>query len=294
VAVCVELIWSNWGLNPMTDELYRPSRPDTRDERSFWRAADDDATRYRDLLMFNDYYFVTRDDGLTLDERLRALRQSELANINLLDGSASFNNFDPLLIDHYARYLRLLNTVEANQGLLTAAHIDTVLEAGGTYRRSAWNIGRAYLISHEAVCWHETPESLEAAISDPDWQVGNQLHMLGDGGCGSPAMIAEWGAFIDAFSERSTRVTVTVNTDRLAWLVLADTDYPGWRAYIDGVEVPMYRANGMFRAVQVDDGAHTVEFAYTPAWLLPGMAISLISGVLMIALMRIRDETNDE
>ncbi len=48
------------------------------------------------------------------------------------------------------------------------------------------------------------------------------------------------------------------------FVVLSDQFYPGWRAYVDGRESPIYRANYLFRAVPVPAGEHVVEFTYQP------------------------------
>jgi len=74
-------------------------------------------------------------------------------------------------------------------------------------------------------------------------------------------------------------------------VVLSDTDYPGWRAYVDDRAVPIYRVNMAFRAVQVDDGAHQVVFAYGPNWLLPGVLITLICTVLLMVVIRVRESS---
>jgi uncharacterized membrane protein YfhO len=48
------------------------------------------------------------------------------------------------------------------------------------------------------------------------------------------------------------------------WLVLSELDFPGWVADADGVNLPIHRANGMFRAVCVPAGDHTVHFVFHP------------------------------
>ncbi len=59
-------------------------------------------------------------------------------------------------------------------------------------------------------------------------------------------------------------VTVATQTDTPALLFLADNYYPGWKAFIDGKEAAILRANYTFRAVVVPEGTHTVEFRYEP------------------------------
>ncbi|MBK8028848.1 MAG: YfhO family protein [Chloroflexi bacterium] len=85
-------------------------------------------------------------------------------------------------------------------------------------------------------------------------------------------------------------VTISVNAPRMGWLYLADTDYPGWKATLDGESVPIYRANLMFRAVQVDAGLHEVVFRYEPAWAAPALLITVVSLVILLFLFRLADD----
>lgn len=58
-------------------------------------------------------------------------------------------------------------------------------------------------------------------------------------------------------------------------LVLTDTFYPGWNAYLDGVKVPVLRANYLFRGVEVPAGAHTVDFRFEPLSFAVGVFLNL-------------------
>jgi uncharacterized membrane protein YfhO len=61
------------------------------------------------------------------------------------------------------------------------------------------------------------------------------------------------------------------------WLVLADTWYPGWQAAVDGERVPLYRADYLFRAVEVPPGEHQVSFTYRPLSVRLGVLISILA-----------------
>ncbi len=81
------------------------------------------------------------------------------------------------------------------------------------------------------------------------------------------------------------RVVINVKTERAGYLVLTDSWYPGWVAWIDGQETPIYRADYIFRAVLLPAGQHTVVFEYHPTSLLWGAVISGMSVVLCVALV---------
>lgn len=82
------------------------------------------------------------------------------------------------------------------------------------------------------------------------------------------AEIAEYGA---------NRVTVRAELARPGFLVLSDTYYPGWRASVNGRDVPIFRANTFLRAVPLPAGNHEVEFRYAPRTFYAGVGIALVT-----------------
>ncbi len=69
-----------------------------------------------------------------------------------------------------------------------------------------------------------------------------------------------------------------------AWLVLADVAYPGWRAFVDGVEAPIIPADLVRRAVYLPKGARSVRFVYLPASFTVGMFAALTALGALTAL----------
>ena len=72
-------------------------------------------------------------------------------------------------------------------------------------------------------------------------------------------------------------VTVQAETAEAAVLVLTDTDYPGWQAWVDGRPARIYRANYAFRAVVLSPGRHEVVFRFQPRSLRIGAGVSLVA-----------------
>jgi len=69
------------------------------------------------------------------------------------------------------------------------------------------------------------------------------------------------------------------------FLLLADMYYPGWRAEVDGVPTPIYRANISLRGIALPKGQHTVRFVYEAPAFFRGLWISLTALGAILAWM---------
>jgi hypothetical protein len=78
-------------------------------------------------------------------------------------------------------------------------------------------------------------------------------------------------------------VIVTATARRPDKLFLADSYYPGWKAFVDGKEAPIEKSLILFRAVKIPAGTHTVRFVYDPLSLKIGAGISLLTLVGLLA-----------
>jgi hypothetical protein len=88
-------------------------------------------------------------------------------------------------------------------------------------------------------------------------------------------------------SYESQRVQSEVVAETNGYLVLLDSYYPGWRAYVDGKPAEILRANYAFRAVRVPAGKHQVEFVYRPPSFYAGLSLTSLALILgIVALIR--------
>lgn len=77
-------------------------------------------------------------------------------------------------------------------------------------------------------------------------------------------------------------IRAQVNAPQTGYLVFSEVFVPGWRAFVDQAEVPLIRANDLFRALPISAGTHQVQLIYSPLSFRMG---TLISGVtILIAL----------
>jgi hypothetical protein len=75
------------------------------------------------------------------------------------------------------------------------------------------------------------------------------------------------------------KVIIETSNESSSLLVLTDTYFPGWHAYVDGEKTTIYRADGLVRSIFIPPGAHSVTFSYLPESLVHGTIISIFSGV---------------
>jgi len=92
------------------------------------------------------------------------------------------------------------------------------------------------------------------------------------------------GSEVEFISETNNRLQLHVETKENSLLVLSDTYYPGWKAFVDGIPEKIYQANYAFRAVPLGAGTHKVEFVYDPMGFKLGAGVTLLGilGCLLI------------
>jgi hypothetical protein len=76
-------------------------------------------------------------------------------------------------------------------------------------------------------------------------------------------------------SYRNNRIVLAAETSHDGFLVLSEIFYPGWKAYINGEETPIYRTNYNLRGMRVPAGTHTIDVRFEPATFHTGMWVTL-------------------
>jgi hypothetical protein len=86
-------------------------------------------------------------------------------------------------------------------------------------------------------------------------------------------------------SYQSQRMEIEANAGSTSLLMLTDTNYPGWRAFVNGQPTPIVSANYLFRGVVVPKGKSKVEFVYQPDSFRLGVAISIVALIALAGLL---------
>ncbi|MBI5237564.1 MAG: YfhO family protein [Deltaproteobacteria bacterium] len=72
------------------------------------------------------------------------------------------------------------------------------------------------------------------------------------------------GCPVDVKEYRMNSVRLKVKCPERSLLVASESYYPGWKAYVDGAERRILKANYALRALPIEAGEHEVLFAYSP------------------------------
>jgi uncharacterized membrane protein YfhO len=81
-----------------------------------------------------------------------------------------------------------------------------------------------------------------------------------------------------------TEVVLEVNAPARGILVINEAFWPGWRATVDQRDVGISRANYLFRAIYLDQGAHRVHLRFKPPGLTPALYLFATTILALIAL----------
>lgn len=75
-----------------------------------------------------------------------------------------------------------------------------------------------------------------------------------------------------------------VDTTAPGVLVMSEVYYPGWKAFVDGKETKISRANYMLRSIDLPPGPHAVHLVYQPDSFKVGLAVSLATSLLILSV----------
>jgi hypothetical protein len=226
---------------------------------------------------------------------------------NMPEGIAAIDGYETLNVGLYKDY------VDASQGVGRGARLDFAIDgvapmlealnlkyvllpapqrfASPGYRRR-FTDGRVTVYEKEAPSPRAFVAHRARMIPEPDAALA-ALRMRGEAARDEVILSADPGIPLPApapgsprdraeiVDEQPCEVRVTAGLSSPGFLVLSDVYYPGWKAYADGKEVPIHRANYAFRAVYLGEGTHEVRFVYAPRSFAIGLRVSAAAALLV-------------
>jgi len=286
--VAADLLVAGWGLNPGVDVSFYTQHNATVTQvkemlgqgRLYMPPAHEDDVKYEQYLRF-DTFQPEEIDWLDL-------RAVILPNLNMLDGIPSVNNFDPLVPGHYARWMEMLEQVDAQTekqlldwiGVTVVEKQNPARDLGMSYfprdagSRVKW-VPCARFVADQEQVW----ERIASGQMDLDAEV---LLKGADQPTPEDCSSRDKGRAV-LVSESPNHLVIRTESESSGWLVLANTWYPGWKAWVDGERLSVRRANGVFRAVPVGPGEQQVVLRYLPMAFYLGLIVSAFFWTVFLA-----------
>lgn len=277
--VLADLLYAARGANPsLPIEFFRPRRLEL--------PAGSAAPRLympRELERRLKFELAFRFDDFQAGQDWSFVREAALPNTGLLDGLHSANNFDPILPARYSAWIEALEDSASVQPAAVYRHmgVGQVADPKATYQ-PVGDARRAWLVP--AAIWVPDAATAIATVFSDRFELDQRVVLEGDARAelhGEPG-----SASVRLEQPRAGRVDLQVQTEAGGWLVLADSWYPGWQAYLDGQPVESYPANGAFRASWVPEGTHAVSYRYEPLSVRWGFALSGLGLILLAWVLR--------
>jgi hypothetical protein len=85
---------------------------------------------------------------------------------------------------------------------------------------------------------------------------------------------------------RPSEFVLKVETSEPGYLVTSEVNYPGWQAWVDAGEQPIFMTNGAFRGLPLSAGKHLVTFRFRPPILLWSALASGLACIILAAPLR--------
>lgn len=132
---------------------------------------------------------------------------------------------------------------------------------------------RAYVASR--AMYSPDPDETLARLADPGFDARETVLLASSEGLQHSSAPGGPAGKVESFDRQPNSVNLRVTISQPGYVVLLDRFDHNWHATVDGQEVPVLRANLLFRAVRTSAGRHTVCFSYRQRGLAAGLAFSL-------------------
>ena len=140
---------------------------------------------------------------------------------------------------------------------------------------------RAYVVHEAQVLQGEAALEL---LADPEFDPLETVILEEEPGFRLPGGANSAESTVRILEYEPTKVVLEAESRVDGMLVLSEVYYPGWRAFIDGRETKIYRANHALRALALEAGSHRVELVYDPLSFKMGFVISAGTLIAMVCI----------
>ena len=249
-----------------------------------------------DKRFLNDDHFVPKKRNLvTMTEADKQILADKDPNYRVLNLTTStFNDaqtsyfhksvggYSPAKLRRYQDIIDYYFAGNINMNVLNMLNTRYVItQQGVQYNPEAF--GNAWFVKY--VQWVNTPNEEIELIGDADLQEVAFIDTCWQGKVqGALSMTQPAKIELTKYANPGNLFYESESTeDGLA--VFSEVYYKTWKAFIDGKEVPVVRANYILRAIEVPAGKHTIEFRCEDDLLLDTQIVSTIASCMVVLVI---------
>jgi hypothetical protein len=246
-----------------------------------------------DKHFLNDSHFVpkkqqliapTAADKQILEDKDPDYRVLNLASNTFNESRTSYfhktlGGYSPAKLRRYQDIIDYYLSGRINMNVLNMLNTRYVITQQGV-QRNPEAFGNAWFV--KSVQWVNTPNEEIEAIGDADLQEVAFIDTCWQGKVqGALTMTQPAKIELTRYANPGNLFYESESAeDGLA--VFSEVYYKTWKAFVDGKEVPVLRANYILRAIEVPAGKHTIEFRCQDELLVKMQFVSLVASILVV------------
>lgn len=219
-----------------------------------------------------------------LEHDTAARRLAQFFDYNLLDHVPKFDGFYSLELKYFSDLLHRIygsTNTSVPKGVLDLAGISHINSSSSL---AEWLDRDSYLpllTGGQKPVFAGDPETLEAVLRN-DFEPRQVAYLPNEAQAAVHAQPCH--VLISNQVVSSTTLQAEVEASESALLVVAQTFYHPWHAFVDGASVPLWRADYAFQAFEVQPGKHHLLLAYDDIGFKFGVTITAFSSLVAIGL----------
>lgn len=253
--------------------------------RLFLDPEDEYLIKFKRFLRFDDFRPIEADENLY---------HVIVPNINLMQDISSANNFDPMVPERFSRWLDMFRQLSKDEKISWLKRMN--VHVYETYSpEESLGVKFMPITGASRFRWSSCPlfaENEEDALN-------KMVNLAAKNGAASKRSVieatpkevslfkcSEEGPVVLKILRDSPLITeIGIEAEHSGWIIMADTWYPGWKAFLDGKPEKIYHGDYLFRAVAIPKGNHTIIFEYQPTAFRVGLIISVVGFLAMVGII---------
>lgn len=205
---------------------------------------------------------------------MRMYRPSYMAmrrNQGMIDGINLIEGYNPLVLSKVMPPLQSKDELFNLYNVKYEIKIDSLSGQPRFYERNT-RFGLAYVVNKYTVI---PEDKIGEELKSSKYNLAKEVVLEENPGINLNAD-SNLNAKVEVIENKANSIKLKVSSNQDGILVFSEIWYPAWKAYNNGVETKIFRANYCFRSIKVSKGDNMIEMKYESSSFATGRTITLI------------------